>query len=618
MNVPRTTIRHKLVVAMMLTSTTVLLLTGAALVLYDMASNRRDLVRTLETRAEIVAANATASLAFQNPEDAAQVLVALKRDPSTVAAALYDRQGRLFATYPAGISLPAGPSARAAPTHRMERSAIVVTQPVVEERRWLGTLYLKSSMRPLDARLRVHTLAVLLAVAGSIAVAFGLSTWLQRGIAEPVRALAETARAISDRKDFSIRAVVRSDDELGVLTDTFNIMLGQLQERDVALRANEARLRAILESALDGIITMDHEGRIVEFNPAAERLFGHERAAAIGVELASLIIPAAQRERHRQGLARYLSSDVPTLLDRRLELTAVGKDGREFPVEVAITRIPQQGEPVFTGFIRDITERKRAEQEIRQLNADLERRVIARTAELEASNRELEAFSYSVSHDLRAPLRHIDGFADLLGRRAGEHLDDKSRHYLTTISVAAKSMGALIDDLLAFSRMGRAELLSAPVDLEQLIDEVRAGLATDIAGRTIAWSIDSLPVVSGDPAMLRVVLTNLLANAVKYSRTRDEARIDIRASQSETETVIEVQDNGVGFDPAYGDKLFGVFQRLHGADEFEGTGIGLANVRRIIERHGGRTWATGAVNQGATFFMSLPRTADQSIIAKAA
>jgi light-regulated signal transduction histidine kinase (bacteriophytochrome) len=179
-------------------------------------------------------------------------------------------------------------------------------------------------------------------------------------------------------------------------------------------------------------------------------------------------------------------------------------------------------------------------------------------------------------------------------------------------------MGVLIDDLLSFSRMGRAEMLAAPVDLNHLIDEVRAGLATEILGRTIHWSIGSLPTVSGDPAMLRIVLTNLLSNAVKYTRTRDEARIDIRASQSETETVIEVQDNGVGFDPLYAHKLFGVFQRLHGSEEFEGTGIGLANVRRIIERHGGRTWATGAVNEGASFFMALPRTVEQSITEKAA
>ncbi len=618
MNEPRTTIRRKLVMAMMLTSTTVLLLTGVALIVYNMMSYRLDLVHRLETRAEILAANATASLAFQNPEDAAQLLVTLKGDPSMVAAALYDRQGRLFATYPKGMSLPAGPAGPSAPAHRMERSAVVVTQPVIEGNRWLGTLYLKSSLRSLDARLRVHALAVLLAIAGSLAVAFGLSTWLQRGITEPVRALAETARAISARKDFSIRAAVQSDDELGVLTETFNDMLGQLQERDLALRTNEARLRAILESALDCIITMDHQGRIVEFNPAAEKLFGYERSAAIGAELASLIIPSAQRERHRQGLARYLATNEATVLDRRLELTVVAKDGREFPVELAITRIIQEGEPTFTGFIRDITERKRAEQDIRQLNGELERRVNARTAELQASNHELEAFSYSVSHDLRAPLRHIDGFADLLERRTGRTLDDKSKHYLATISAAAKSMGALIDDLLSFSRMGRAELLTSPVDLNQLIDRVRASFATETAGRTIHWSIGSLPVVSGDPAMLRVVLTNLLANAVKYTQTRDEAHIEVQASQSETETVIEVQDNGVGFDPAYTHKLFGVFQRLHGSEEFEGTGIGLANVRRIIERHGGRAWAKGAVNEGASFFVALPRPAEQSVIEEAA
>ena len=392
------------------------------------------------------------------------------------------------------------------------------------------------------------------------------------------------------------------------LENRVNQRTQELKQSNEELRESEARIRLTIATALDGVVTMDAQGLICDWNAQAEVIFGWKRDEAIGKPMTQLVIPPQYRDGHLSGLKHFLATGEGPLLNRRIEITALHRDGHEFPVELSIAAMKVKGAWMFSGFARDITERKQAEEQIRQLNEGLEQRVAERTAQLETTNKELESFSYSVSHDLRAPLRHIDGFLGLLEKHAADTLDAKSQEYLKIISESAKQMGRLIDDLLAFSRMGRAEMMHSEMDVELLVKETIGSLQPETQGREIRWKIAPCPQVQADLAMMRQVFANLLANATKYTRTREVAEIEVGVQSAPSEHIFFVRDNGVGFDMKYVDKLFGVFQRLHRAEDFEGTGIGLANVRRIIARHGGRTWAEGKVDEGATIYFSLPKS----------
>ncbi len=308
------------------------------------------------------------------------------------------------------------------------------------------------------------------------------------------------------------------------------------------------------------------------------------------------------------------SNIIQSLLDKeisqaRFEKRYIHKSGKIIWTDVStyVQRDKDDQPQYFITTISDITERKSVEAEINLLNKELEKRVIERTAQLEASNKELEAFSYSVSHDLRAPLRHVNGYVDLLTKRFTDSLTEKGKHYLDSISDSVNQMGVLIDDLLQFSRTGRQEIKQSELDMNILLKEGLRMVESDLTGKKTEWVIATLPHVYGDQALLTLVWINLLGNAVKFTRKHEKPRIEIGFYEENEEFVFFVRDNGVGFDMLYVHKLFGVFQRLHSAEEFEGTGIGLANVKRIISKHGGRTWAEGELNKGAAFYFTLKK-----------
>jgi PAS domain S-box-containing protein len=421
----------------------------------------------------------------------------------------------------------------------------------------------------------------------------------------------------------------------------------RLQSYALRLRQAEEHTRTILDTAGDGILTVDEHGTVHAFNRAAAHIFGYEPEEVVGSNIAALVSTSQQPD--AAVAMPVLTGEIKIFDQNGLiggggELQGRRKDGSRFPIEPAVSKFRVGGRPRFTFVLRDLTERrraeaalrhardelevrvherttelrttnkalvaevvarKRAERELQTLNAQLEDRIRERTAQLETANSELEAFSYSVSHDLRAPLRSLHGFSQALLEDYSDRLDAQARDWLQRIQVASQRMGVLIDDLLILARVARREMHPAPVDLSALARAVADELRQREPERRVTFRIAEELTATGDAGLLQVALENLFGNAWKFTSKRPETTIEFGTCAHVGQRVFFVRDDGAGFDMAYADKLFGPFQRLHAASEFPGTGVGLATVQRIVHRHGGRVWAEGAVDRGATFYFTL-------------
>jgi len=471
-------IQSKLIRVFMLTTCAVLSLTCTAYFAYEFFTFRHATIRQLSTLARIIAANSTAALAFDSREDAKEILSAVRAEPHIVSAVLYDLDGKLFSYFPEDVASGTFPPYAEETGYFFKQSHLLGYEPVIQGERRLGTLYLKSDLGAIYERFMLYTIIAVLVIALSFIVAYLLSRRLQKEISTPILRLAETARAISDQKNYSVRATKLSEDEIGLLTDAFNHMLARIEEQTL---------------------------------------------------------------------------------------------------------------------------------EITSFNLKLEQRVIDRTRDLQIANKELEAFSYSVSHDLRAPLRSIHGYMNIFSAEYAKQLDAEGQRLINIILSNGRRMGQLIDDLLSFSQLGRKELRKGRVSMKDLVTEVWREQVEMEKHRRINFVLHDIPPAIADGATIKQVWTNLISNACKYSTNQKEARIEVGSFLEENDVIYYVKDNGAGFEMKYYHKLFGVFQRLHSEDEFTGTGVGLAIVERILLKHGGSVWAESALNQGATFFFSLSR-----------
>jgi PAS domain S-box-containing protein len=459
---------------------------------------------------------------------------------------------------------------------------------------WFPSYWLAGALKAVTACFSVVT-AILLIRVVPLALALPGTQWLIEINQKLTGEVEQRARAESGLRSLS------EDLELRVVERT-----AALVATNQSLRESEQRYRTLVEHAPEAIVVFDVDvARFDDVNRNAEKLFGMTRKELLCVGPAEVSPPyqpdgRPSLEAAALEIERAVHHEAP-----RFEWIHRNSKGREIPCEVSLVRLPSSGRNLVRGSIVDISERKRAEEEIYKLNAELELRVKERTAQLEASNRDLESFTYSVSHDLRAPLRHMDGFSRILVEEYSPQLPPGGKQYLERVRAATAHMGQLVDDLLNLAQVGRGSLRIVTTDLNELVADTILSLEAETRGRLVDWRVGRLSPAQCDPGLMRQVFFNLLSNALKFTHPQEKAVIEIGEIRNEGDPEIFVRDNGVGFDMKYADKLFQVFQRLHGEEEFEGTGVGLAIVYRILQKHGGVIRAESSPRNGATFFFTL-------------
>ncbi len=620
----RISIQSKLTLVFLLTTTIALLLACAALFTYERTIFKEALQDNLFTLAKIVGENSTVAIEFENPEEATAILTALRSEPQIVAARIFRKRGQPFVDFSPFVDfirpgtnqmLPKSPKLGGG--FVSEKDYLGFFSPIVNKatKETIGVIYLRADLGGIRDSLKTYASIVSIVLLISILVTFLISARLVRFLSDPIRALANTAKKVSEKKDYSVRAEKKSEDELGTFTDAFNQMLAQIQVQDTALRRSnedlerrvEVRTRElqqlqrqnelILNSAGEGIYGLDMTGRISFANPTAAKTTGWAIEELVGTFEHSIM-----RHSSADGTV-YTQENCPICVSFREGKIQCRdndvfqrKDGSTFHAEFVRTPIVENEKHIGAVILfKDISERKQAEEALAR-----------QTRELARSNAELEQFAYVASHDLQEPLRMVSNYTQLLGRRYKDKLDSDAHEFIAFSVDGAIRMQGLINDLLMYSRVGTQGKKFTKVDTSASVGQAIINLRGAIEAAHALVTHDDLPIVTADPSQLIQLFQNLIGNAIKF-RGSPPPSVHISAQREDQQHwVFSVRDNGIGIEPQYAERIFVIFQRLHGHSEYPGTGIGLSICKKIVDRHGGRIWVESKVGEGATFFFTIP------------
>jgi PAS domain S-box-containing protein len=589
-------VKRKFFIIMIFMRVVVILLIAGVLIFTDFVLFRRTMVQELSTLAEVIGINSTAALSFNDQKSAQETLSAVKAEPSIILAHIYTRDLTLFASYfPKGKKEDSSKS-----THPIEEgyafrhNHLDLYKKIVLDGHLIGMIHIQSDLQKLHSRLKWYGMMLIIFLGISAILTIVFYFVLQKSVLYPVSHLTQTMKKVSEEKNYTIQVEKESNDEVGTLVDGFNEMLSQIQVRDAALDEAEKKYRSIFENATEGIFQTSLEGRFVSANPALARIFGYDSPEDLMGSIKDISRQIYVDRDRREEFLHVLNAEGKI---SNFEIQGYRKDGGIIWISMNARLVRGKNGEVLCieGSVQDITDRKRAEADVGE-----------KAKELARSNQELEQFAYVASHDLQEPLRMVTSYVQLLEQRYRGKLDKDANDFIEFAVDGATRMHTLINDLLTYSRVGTHGKSLGSTDSEKILYLSLNNLKMVVEESGANVTHGALPPVMADPSQLQQLFQNLIGNAIKF-RGEEVPRVHVSANPNGNRWVFSVRDNGIGIDPEFKERIFVIFQRLHGRGKYPGTGIGLAVCKKIVERHRGNIWVESMLGKGATFYFTLPK-----------